>query len=72
MIVDCLADDHGNTGINVQSTIHNCTSAPEPLSARRLRLRVGDSAVQVHYRRGRDTAGGSLTMFASPTAVRLS
>jgi hypothetical protein len=60
------ADGNGNTGINVQATIRNCSSAPEPLQ---LTVSVpGSGTVPFKFTTGGGAlqAGGSLTMFASP------
>jgi hypothetical protein len=60
------ADGNGNTGIDVQSTIRNCTSAPESL---RLDVTVPNSGtVPFKFTTGGGALqpGGSLTMFASP------
>ncbi len=60
------ADGNGNTGINVQATIRNCTTAPEPL---RLDVTVpGSATVPFKFTTGGGVLqpGGSLTMFASP------
>jgi hypothetical protein len=60
------ADGNGNTGINVQATIRNCSAAPEPL---RLDVTVPNSAtVSFKFTTGGGALqpGGSLTMFASP------
>jgi hypothetical protein len=60
------ADGNGNTGINVQATIRNCTTAPEPL---RLDVSVpGSGTVPFKFTTGGGALqpGGSLTMFASP------
>ena len=60
------ADGNGNTGINVQATIRNCSAAPEPL---RLDVAVPNSAtLPFTFTTGGAALqpGGSLTMFASP------
>jgi hypothetical protein len=60
------ADGNGNTGINVQAAIRNCTSVPEPL---RLDVTVpGSGTVPFKFTTGGGALqpGGSLTMFASP------
>jgi hypothetical protein len=58
------ADGNGNTGINVQATIRNCTAAPEPL---RLDVTVPNSGtVPFKFTGGVLQPGGALTMFASP------
>jgi hypothetical protein len=60
------ADGNGNTGINVQAAIRNCTTAPEAL---RLDVTVpGSSTVPFKFTTagGALQPGGSLTMFASP------
>jgi hypothetical protein len=60
------ADGNGNTGIMVQATIRNCTTAPEPLQ---LTVTVpGSGTVPFKFTTGGGALqpGGSLTMFASP------
>ena len=60
------ADGNGNTGMNVQVTIRNCSAAPEPV---RLGVTVPNSAtVPFTFTTGGGALqpGGSLTMFASP------
>jgi hypothetical protein len=60
------ADGNGNTGVNVQATIRNCTSASEPLQ---LSISIPNSGtVPFKFTTGGGALqpGGSLTMNASP------
>ena len=60
------ADGNGNSGINVQATIRNCTASPERLQ---LTVNVPNSGtVPFKFSTGGGALqpGGSLTMFASP------
>jgi hypothetical protein len=60
------ADGNGNSGINAQATIRNCTSVPEQLQ---LNVSVpGSSTIPFKFSTGAGAlpGGGSLTMNASP------
>jgi hypothetical protein len=60
------SDGSGNSGINVQATIRNCSTAPEPLA---LNVSVPNSGtVPFKFTTGAAALlpGGSLTMNASP------
>jgi hypothetical protein len=60
------ADGNGNTGINVQATIRNCTSAPQPLQLTVTVPNSGTVPFKFTTGGGALQPGGSLTMFASP------
>jgi hypothetical protein len=60
------ADGNGNTGIMVQATIRNCTTAPEPLQLTVTVPRSGTVPFKFTTGGGALQPGGSLTMFASP------
>jgi hypothetical protein len=66
MIVKVVHADSGRSGIDVQATMRNCTSVPEPLA---LKVSVPNSTtVPFKFSSGGAALrpGGSLTMSASP------
>jgi hypothetical protein len=60
------ADGNGNTGINVQAAIRNCTTAPEALRLDVTAPRSSTVPFKFTTAGGALQPGGSLTMFASP------